>query len=228
MKTITFIISFFISLSSFAQAKLGMNNFYTITPASATTTVGIAYNSNITIRCAVQNKGNAVFNGNINLLRSIVSGTFQGTTLLTYTTAAVTLNPGDTINLVFNDSVTTSSYRQSGNGNTVVVWPVSSAASTIDSLRTIPIYTAGPNSIHEFEKNELIIYPNPANQLLFIKPEQGVDYKEIRIYDIQMKVIMKTPFNESVDISKLPAGLYRIHVSTTKEKEYTSQFTKTD
>ncbi len=227
MKTIAFIIGFFISVSVFAQPKLGMVATYSINPASVTTsTIGAVYGNTFTVTCAFKNKGNAVFTGSVSILRSIFSGTFQSTAVIV-TQTVTTLNQNDSLQISFTDSITPGNFRP-GNGNTVVVWPVSPSANTIDSLRTTPIFVNDISGIHEFEKNVPVIYPNPVSQMLFIKPQQGVEYKEVKVYDMQMQLVMKIPFSENIDVSILPTGVYTVTISSNKNKEYATRFTKVD
>lgn len=229
MKTFIYILSLLISVSGFSQAKLGMRATYTVSPAVATSqTVGVSYHTAITVKCYVQNKGNAVFNDNLIVVRSVKSGTLQTIASTVYTTNVISINPNDSVPVTFIDSITPANYKQNGNGNTVVVWPISSSAATIDSLFTVPIYVNNATGIKELDKNKLFIYPNPAGQMLFIKPETDVIYKNITVYDISMKIVLREPFTGQVDISKLPAGVYTLIVATANGINYSSRFTKTE
>ena len=216
-------------MSGFSQAKLGMYATYTISPAAATVqTVGVSYNTAVTVKCYVQNKGNAVFNGNLVVMRSVKSGTVQTPASAVYTTNVISINPNDTIPITFTDSIKPLNYKQNGNGNTVVVWPFSPSAITIDSLFTAPVYVNNATGIKELDKNKLFIYPNPVSHLLFIKPETEVSYKNITVYDMSMKMVMQAAFTEQVDVSKLPVGIYTIIVTTANGINYSSRFTKTE
>lgn len=124
------------------------------------------------------------------------------------------------------DSVLSPAYKVNGNGNTIVVWPISSVAATKDSLAAGPVYVTDPTGIEELDRNKLFIYPNPASQLLFIQTEQGKRYKELIIYDMQLKTLVRKPFQESTDISVLPPGTYIISVSDEEGRIYSSRFVK--
>ena len=228
MKTVAFIILMFVSVLGIAQAKLGMHTSYMINPVTATSSsVGAIYESTIAITCAIQNKGNAVFNGTVALNRVVISNSVQSTNRVV-STLSVSLNPGDSINVTFADSIKSGVYKQNGNGNTVVVWPVSSGIQTVDSLRTIPVYVSATSSIHELVKNNIFLYPNPASEVLFIKPEKDIEYKSYTVYNMQSKEVMKGSFVEKLDIKTLSEGVYCIIISTGKGVEYKSVFTKTD
>lgn len=228
MKQFAYIIAFLISVSGFSQAKLGMHSSYTITPSAATVQpVGIVYSNTISVKCFIQNKGNAVFNGIIMVMRAVKSGTIQSSAAPVYSTS-LSINPNDTIAFTFIDSIVPPTYKQNGNGNTVVVWPVSSSAITIDSLFTVPVYVNNPTGIQELDKNQLFIYPNPVSTMLFIKPQTGVEYKSITVYDVSMKLVSESVFTEQTDTHNLPPGVYTIIVTDSKGTRYSSRFTKTD
>jgi type IX secretion system substrate protein len=227
MKIALYILAFFISVSVFAQPKLGMYTTYSITPANATGTLGIVYTSTISIKCFVQNKGNAVFNGSFVLYKAVQSGTMQ-TLAVPVSTVTTALNTNDTIRVTFTDSIKPSDYKVSGNGNTIVVWPVSSSALTTDSLFTAPVYVNDPTGIKELDRHKLFLYPNPVTQTLFLMPESGVEYKDIIIYDLQMKMLMQMPYTEKIEVGLLPSGTYIIMVSDSKGARYGSRFTKND
>ena len=81
-----------------------------------------------------------------------------------------------------------------------------------------PNYTeCGTNSITEYEKEELLLYPNPVSDVLNIVLPQR-DFSEITycdILDIQGKLVKKNviPYRAPIhiDISTLPAGPYIMH-----------------
>lgn len=228
MKTIALFLSLFISIMGFAQAKLGMSSAYSITPTSATSSsIGASYGQTITVSCYVRNKGNAVFNGGIDVKRKVTSPGYQSTDSTTQVIVS-TINPGDSVFVSFTDTINPIRYKQSGNGNTVVVWPISTGITTTDSLFTIPVYVNTPSSVGELAKNKLLVYPSPAGDVLYIKPETGVEYNSISIYDIQMKEVMKLPFKETIDLKALAPGLYHIYVSTNRQADYTTLFIKAD
>jgi len=61
------------------------------------------------------------------------------------------------------------------------------------------------------EDNRLIIYPNPANDKLFIKNSEGIFSTEI--YDLQGNLLLKQVKDDSqIDVSTLPNGYYIIKV----------------
>lgn len=74
--------------------------------------------------------------------------------------------------------------------------------------------TKGTLSISENEKNNLLIYPNPATDWVKV---QGINHIErIRIFDLQGKLIRETKEKE-LNISDLNSGTYLINIYSGKE-----------
>ncbi len=228
MKTLLYILALLISACGLAQPQLGMAVNYTVAPSSAlSATPGIAYSNTISISCMVINRGTSTFSAGISLMRVVKTGTTTSTARAIYTSSTTTIiPPGDSLIVTGTDSITALAYKVNGNGNTIVVWPISSGAATKDSLFAGPVYVNDPTGIRELDKNQLFIYPNPASQMLFIRAETGKRYKELVIYDMQLKALVQKPFQESTDISALPPGTYIISVKDEDGKVYSSRFVR--
>lgn len=63
--------------------------------------------------------------------------------------------------------------------------------------------------------NEVIIYPNPADNQLFIQSEKEIEL--IKIYNLQGQVALQTLSKTLLDISSLSSGIYFIEISTDTE-----------
>jgi hypothetical protein len=229
MRTLIYIFAFFVSGCALAQPQLGMSHSYTITPPTALSPApGIAYDSVVKITCRIINKGTANFGPGsvLNLQRAVKSGSVTSAVRVVYTSSATVIIPGDSVTVTITDSILSPAYKINGNGNTIVVWPYSSAATTTDSLKAGPVYVSDPTGIEELDRNKLFIYPNPTSHMLFIQTEQGKRYKELIIYDMQLKELVRKPFEESTDIGLLPPGTYIISVSDAEGKLYSSRFIK--
>ena len=70
--------------------------------------------------------------------------------------------------------------------------------------------------------NDLRIYPNPANNQLFVQSEEAIS--QIRILNVEGR-IMQTAQTSVLDISGLAKGIYFIQIETSKGK-YTQKFIK--
>lgn len=62
------------------------------------------------------------------------------------------------------------------------------------------------------KENAFTIYPNPGNGLISINHEYQVSSIEYRVINIQGQVIIESNYSESIDISKLPRGMYIIQM----------------
>lgn len=200
-----------LSIYSYAQPKLGMSPIYTVTPTSAiNATVGVAPNTNFYIQGWVKNKGNVIFSGDIKVLLALDTIPGPPVPLDTATYINVLLAPGDS--LAVADSASTSpaqGFKSGGNGNTIVVWPISTSAQTIDSLRTV-VYVSPFAGIEELGIQPLDVYPNPAGSRLYIKAPENVALKTIAVHDIYMRKVMECDYTGLVDLSPLRAGTYWI------------------
>ncbi|MFK8038368.1 MAG: T9SS type A sorting domain-containing protein [Crocinitomicaceae bacterium] len=82
----------------------------------------------------------------------------------------------------------------------------------------------GPISIHQIKakRNGLMVYPNPAKDLLFIECEPG-NSKRINIYNAQQKIVESIPVNDyqtlyTINIEDLNSGLYMVEFGANKQK----------
>lgn len=56
------------------------------------------------------------------------------------------------------------------------------------------------------------IYPNPVNNILFIK-SQSTQIKDLKIFDIQGNIMIETTSTNQIDVSKLKPGVYFIYIN---------------
>jgi hypothetical protein len=84
------------------------------------------------------------------------------------------------------------------------------------------------------QENELLVFPNPANDMLHIKlpNENNFRLESINIYSIDgRKMALKSMIIDSanksitVDINDLATGLYHLTIAT-KENNFNKQFVK--
>ncbi|MGV3695842.1 PQQ-dependent sugar dehydrogenase [Flavobacterium sp.] len=73
-------------------------------------------------------------------------------------------------------------------------------------------------STSDFEKNGLSLYPNPANETVFIKNDLNLDLSKVELFDITGKLLL-TQLTEqapehSISIANLAKGMYIIAVET--------------
>ncbi len=226
MKTVLTLILLILASVGVSQAKLGIRPSYTISPTTVNTPTSSAmYGTTLTVACYMKNTGNATFSGNAQIYRFVRSDSFQSSTDL-MTAYTVSLAAGDSSLVFYIDSIVPSSYRTNGNGNTVVVWPYASGIQTTDSLHTAPVYIFNSNGINELKINDIVIYPNPASEILYIKMENDAEVKTYKIYNLQAKEIARGIVTGGVNIHALPVGVYTIVVSSSENRIYKKVFNK--
>lgn len=99
---------------------------------------------------------------------------------------------------------------------------------TNQTLNTIQF----PTGIAESEnKPELVVYPNPANDVLNINLSNANDVNTIRIYDllgrmVQSETAMKNAASQKVNVSGLVKGLYFVVLEKANGEKVTGRFVK--
>ncbi len=194
-----------------AQAKLGMGKSYIFSPNDTVASI-----TTVSITTHIYNKGNAVFTGTFAIIIKLdtLSALVPVSTNLNSLSTA-TINPGDSIFVVnsFTPTAGTNGWRTSGNGNTIVVWPISSGIQTVDSLRS-QLVILDPVGIYEEGTSSFMFYPNPATSQIYIKQPNGIRFKDIIIYDVLSQEVKKSIYSECIDIKELQSGSYWILISS--------------
>ncbi|QBN20386.1 glycosyl hydrolase [Flavobacterium nackdongense] len=99
---------------------------------------------------------------------------------------------------------------------------VTSTAANIVRLYEIEVYGKEFNSlgVNENSKyiNKFTIYPNPAENTLFIEGKNEIE--SVEIFDINAKVLISKQATRTVDVSELCAGIYFIKVNNTETLQF--------
>lgn len=105
-------------------------------------------------------------------------------------------------------------YLSTPNGSTVINNNLENCNSLeeIESL-CIPLSIAEQNN---FES--ITIYPNPANDILYIFSTNGVKIEEVQMYNQIGQEVLRESSNSSIDVSSLTPGLYIIEIKLDGEK----------
>lgn len=78
----------------------------------------------------------------------------------------------------------------------------------MDSARVLP----PPASIFEQQSESLSLFPNPANDVLYIQSKQGFSF---RVIDVRGGIVLQGSFEaseiKSFDVSNLPSGIYLLN-----------------
>lgn len=95
-------------------------------------------------------------------------------------------------------------------GNVVVIWPVASGITTLDTFYT-DVYVRAMVGINENKSlyNDFLIYPNPTQEYLMIK-NKGLKNRveEVRIFDVNGRILYDDRFKSKISISHLNSGMY--------------------
>lgn len=78
-----------------------------------------------------------------------------------------------------------------------------------------------------FESNEIIVFPNPANDFLEIKGFELKEY-EVKLFDVNSKIVFTSKFTEKlkIDISKFSSGVYYYEINDRSNKKEKGKFIK--
>jgi hypothetical protein len=73
----------------------------------------------------------------------------------------------------------------------------------------------------------LIIYPNPVSVVLYISAKDD-EFKnaEVEITNYLGQTILKLPFTNTTDVSKLANGIYTLRITTKENQSFYSKFVK--
>ncbi|ASK28903.1 hypothetical protein CEY12_01715 [Chryseobacterium sp. T16E-39] len=132
-----------------------------------------------------------------------------GGTTFTYVNESyqwVTENNGPVLSVAFNTFTI--------NGQTTVQ-PSLAYFTTSPTLATVDSETA---------KDEIIIYPNPASDLITIRSKE--DLKSITIISLDGKAIQKAPNHKVIDIADLPNGVYVVQIEFKNGKIISKKISK--
>jgi uncharacterized delta-60 repeat protein len=89
----------------------------------------------------------------------------------------------------------------------------------------IKLHTEQSLSTTSFDTaNSFVIYPNPAQDVLYLQANNFTSIKAVKIYDLQGKVVLEDT-NDTINVSNLSKGLYIVKIST-EEGEVTKKFMK--
>jgi uncharacterized protein YqkB len=188
--------------------------------ASLPDTINLNDNYNHTI--GIRNYNSTPLTGTIYLVAGVdTSGTGILNSIDTVGSVAV-INFGlnDTVGISYNENYNLINGYRLG-GNIVVVWPVAGSGSVVDSLFK-NVYILNPLTTNESSwlKDQIIVYPNPANNFLFLKNNTSINtVKRVRILDINGKVIFTENFSSRINISQLTKGVYFLTLLLKNEEE---------
>ena len=83
-------------------------------------------------------------------------------------------------------------------------------------------------NINEFSNNNIVIFPNPANNLLNIQTDKNIEGATISILNSLGQKVLETKanndFKNMINISALPSGVYQLRVNNHSDYYFSKQF----
>ena len=201
---ISLLLCVLLSKESNAQASLGFDpNFFPNFP--------FARNLGDTgmFRLSLKNFSNTSFNGAITLVTQVMGGALSIDTsnIIPQTTIA----PNDTVGYNFQENY--SSNRFAVGIDVVVIWPKSVNAVTHDSIMYV-VQISDPSSVASIlNENGISIYPNPfANTFIIENRHPSNPIEQVRVFDLNGKLILSKTREEIIDLSSIPNDLYVVEL----------------
>ncbi|NQY08629.1 MAG: T9SS type A sorting domain-containing protein [Flavobacteriales bacterium] len=109
------------------------------------------------------------------------------------------------------------------------VTSVTAIDTVIISNAVIKVTESGvPIGIAESKILDINIYPNPTKDYIFIEGNDQ-EFNELQIYDVNGRLLISQLIGEGrsqIDVSKLVAGVYIIHVANDKDQSYSFKMVK--
>ena len=209
------LLTIFIGVNCHSQS-LSIDSVITETNIADTVNYGTTGNYNV----VVQYTGASLFSGTIYIVSGVDStGGIQSIDTIGTRVVSNMANL-DTTNILITDSfANVNGYRLGG--NVVVIWPVATTLTTLDTFQTTIFvdFGVGVNESRDLY-NSISFYPNPTKNYLNIgKKDQKITLKQVRIYNLKGQLIYDEKFRTKINISNFPKGLYFLKLYTKNDKE---------
>lgn len=175
------------------------------------------------VQFVLKNVGPAAFQGPFQVILQADSGTEifyfnQSPNFILLPNDTMILSPGNgALGYYFSSSV----YK-TGN-DVVVVWPYSTQMSVgIDTLYTAVYFipTGTVSNGQELIKSGLSIFPNPFNDVIYLKPADGTMVESVRITDLFGREIYRNEnATDLINLPEMQSGLYILELETADNRK---------
>lgn len=146
-----------------------------------------------------------------------IDSVFMGTT---------TIAPNDSAPVTLYISYDVNPVRFHYDINVIVIWPLTAASSSIDSLYYVEFISL-PNGIDEIDLSKLIkAYPNPTINNLTIENTSEKVIEEVRIYEAGGRLIQIEKNSSFIYTDKWKAGTYLIKIQLENKQTRTIRVIK--
>uniref|UniRef100_UPI00261B0323 T9SS type A sorting domain-containing protein n=1 Tax=uncultured Algibacter sp. TaxID=298659 RepID=UPI00261B0323 len=110
-----------------------------------------------------------------------------------------------------------SSVSLSSDGSTIAIGAPNNAENGINSGHVRVYDLTAVLSAQSFEQDYFTYYPNPVKNILNLKLNQGLELKQVNIYNIQNQYLYSVKTSK-IDVRSLPGGIYFVEVITNEGK----------
>lgn len=185
-------------------------------------------NQNVPAIVVIENTSAITYQGVLSV--GIATDSSSGSTnLLYFGTQPITILPLDTVWLVPSNGYTfTNPLFKLGN-NVVVVWPISTQAITIDSLKT-GVYINGVLGVNDkLNEPTIKVVPNPASDFISLR-DLNNSIESVRIYstlgNLMFESFTTDDQQKDIDVSGFSSGLYIVQITNKNKKNTSLKFYK--
>ena len=71
-------------------------------------------------------------------------------------------------------------------------------------------YSTQQVSVRSVHKNELNIFPNPADEIIYVEGTTNITDLSFSIYNALGQHLESGLYNDGIDVKKLPSGIYKL------------------
>lgn len=111
----------------------------------------------------------------------------------------------------------------------VVKWP----SGTVDTIfnpsinQLLYVVEGATLATENFSTSQFSLYPNPASDIINIKPAAGITFESVKIFDLQGRIISEPKLiNETMSVQELSIGTYILLLTDVEGKNYSRKFVK--
>jgi len=162
------------------------------------------------IEVVIENIGNTIYTGFIDILYTANGGAVGY--LYQDPSGNHTLSPGVRDTLSISQFVFSPVYFDGGD-NIVVVWPSARTAGVPVDTITGHVNVDPTIGIHEIDPPLISFSPNPVSNILSISIPDKKRLKQVRIFDIESRMLFMDSKAISIDFSSFVSGIYIIEIS---------------
>lgn len=213
-----------IYVSGKAQTTIGMSN---LGPFNYSDTVTAGTVDSFTV--VVKNVSATPFNDSITLMGAVRDDVNPAILNLVgyYTsTFAVSINANDSISIPLIEAYNLDTNNYQPGINVIVIWPIAQSATTGDSLE-FTVFIVDDTGIEEVDLRQFIkTFPNPSTDHITIENTSEINIEEVRIYDMNGRLLEIIKNCSVIDTEKWIAGMYLVDIWLENDQKHAVRIIK--